>query len=600
MGDRQDRGAGPSLDAVLRALDLRGADLLAANLPKEDLAEASKLPEEARRRIEALTVRTDSEFYAYRRGFKAVKPSIPAPIFTTLAALLPNLRDLDLTGLSSNALPKTPVDRSYLYSALSALPLESLGLPSAHVAQGIECLAGSLSDLTLGSPHGAGTGDDGLPGRAVASIRQLHRLDRLSVVSVHLANPDPDASSSGSDDEEDEAVEEPPCAEQGGLAGLLNALPTALKKLVWIGEINDDYDSEVKATFSIKAGAVKDVSLDLTPCFPDNLSQLAADVLLPSAALRRKAEILVLPEMYLTCTSAGAWESVEELKPLMARFKQVYIGELNVSMPRPSRACPKPATEDEALRRAADHARSLGRTIAAVSKPAGCIGRLQLDGFPRREASLSVTYDGCAEGDKAAPLGLGPEAPPAALPSRFGVLQRALKRLGAGGQGGEQLVDSRVLLLLGPAAEQVAELGRGALEEWALRVERRAEAAALAGGPGAGAGPEEGGSGVLLSGVQALPQADAVLVECGEAEGALEAVEAALAGAAMQVLRCRLPEEMVEEGAEWCDALAWALRQVVPEAWDAAARAEPLHYRLQWLLEVRVMLSSLPPYLAMA
>ncbi|KAG2496305.1 hypothetical protein HYH03_005538 [Edaphochlamys debaryana] len=180
-----------------------------------------------------------------------------------------------------------------------------------------------------------------------------------------------------------------------------------------------------------------------------------------------------------------------------------------------------------------------------------------------------------------------------------------------------------------------------------MRVERRAEAAALAAGAGQAEG---GGSGVLLSGVLALPPAAAVVVECGEAEGGAEAVAAALEGEGLQAVpvplegaafewvmhdddsgdhpiisTCRdhfqrmldalddadarpaaapLPSSMVPtlalDGYLASTALAWALRQVVSEAWEAATPGVEFSQRLEWVFEVRDMLAELPAFVEAA
>ncbi|KAG2491016.1 hypothetical protein HYH03_010688 [Edaphochlamys debaryana] len=192
---------------------------------------------------------------------------------------------------------------------------------------------------------------------------------------------------------------------------------------------------------------------------------------------------------------------------------------------------------------------------------------------------------------------------------------------------------SHLLLLRGPAAGALCGLELEGLAEWAGRVERRAAEAIRAKlakryravlarrrkgqgwelqGP-AVRGAQNGGAGgplaewewadpyfacsvPLIDGVQALPAASALLLQCCwslDSQPMMEAVQRAAQAEAVEV----------EGGVGGCGAAGEGAEQVrltalqlLPDAWNAAAAAGVgLWERLEWAVRVRDVLAELPP-----
>ncbi|KAG2496317.1 hypothetical protein HYH03_005549 [Edaphochlamys debaryana] len=553
-------------------------------------------PEEARRRITSFNVFVDED---YNGGVVA------APVIMELTSLLPHLVELKLDELGQSSLACGAVDLRLMYGALSKLPsLNTLGLPTCAALPGIEALAGALTRLEVGSCEG--WDESLLTNGAVAAVQQLHRLSSLYLCGVSVS-----AEVDSSDDDDEPG----PSAQAGGLLGLLDALPPALNCLVWWGEAYDmpvciSHDRyNIKSSFTFHAHRFG----------LQRLARLAEDVLLPS----RNLEPLPL-----------------EIK--IDNLDASYAGLIGrASLRDLVKRCGSASAKTVAVDRSCE-----AEDIQAACRLVEAARDLRFDMFPRGPSYLSLPMR-AAEDAQAQAQALEPRAI-SSLPPLPALLLRALDQLASQPSEREGSGPCSVLLLLrGPTAAALSQLDEQELEAWAMWMERRAEAAALAAGAGQAEG---GGSGVLLSGVQAMPPAAALLVECGEAEGAAAAVAAALEGEGLEVvavpfqaigvawykrspdaehgdphetkiranLQQALPSPEGPEGAAHADAaaallpglvstlglhgylawtaLAWALQRVVSEVWEAGTPGVELSQRLEWVFGVRDMVDELPGF----
>ncbi|KAG2496300.1 hypothetical protein HYH03_005533 [Edaphochlamys debaryana] len=511
-------------------------------------------PEEALARITTMAVHVVD-------GDK--RATLPPPTFMQLASLLPNLRDLDLSNLRGGILPTAAVDLRLFYRGLSQLrSLEVLSLPTATALPGIEALAGSLQKLVADgwSDEEEDEDDTYLSARAVASLSQLTKLSYLMVRGAEL----------GQEEDEGGPGIQGGGQASGGLLGLLDAMPPALESILWgTGDADE-------LCVALRKGDGR-WALTVCYCATDDLIALAGDVLVPCRALRSAER----PRLILENITATAMDEQDE--EMLVALAQLY----DISM------------ETELVVDSSCGLEDLQPVLSMLSNTPA----VAVLGFPSDHHRYTISFSRPDGGPQQAGTGPRPLTAPGAL------LELALERLA----GCEPIPNQRsynwaeegsVLLLRGPAAAALSQLGPAALSEWALRVERGAEAAALAAGAGQAEG---GGSGVLLSGVQALPPAAALLVECGEAEGAGAAVAAALEGEGLQVVSLCRDAVVVDEGTGaypsaklYQNNLHWGLTSALHAAWGAALPITTLSERLEWVLAVREMLKELPAFVEAA
>ncbi|KAG2496290.1 hypothetical protein HYH03_005523 [Edaphochlamys debaryana] len=465
-------------------------------------------------------VSTRHNSYPYRRDMGNETPAMP---IMWLALLLPNLRELDLSGLRRSGraiLPSTPPQQRLMYDSLSKLAsLDTLSLPACDSLAGIEALAGTLQHLTIGQ-HPALVPYPGMhdPGYVIydydacwlapSDFSALSQLSSLRTLIMCGVDADWPASSEDEYDEGEEGVEQELVPPRGGLTALLNQLSPELCKLTWHGPcLGDEYD--IHLDFVIQGGTIDAVGVNLSQFCLAFLAGLAEELILPSRAWGSTRPELKLDDVYAPLGE----EDLKGLVALRQKFSIVAVDTLTLGG-----SC---GAED--LQPVADLLR-----LATSLK----FTRFSVFGDCLQLKSLAAE---AAAGEQRQ----GPAA--RLLPASSHVLLQALEDLtpagtGAGGVGllgsGSKGKDVRVLLARGAAAEALSQLDPAALREWAMRVERRAEAAALAAGAGAAEG---GGSGSLLSGVQALPPAAALVVECGWADGAADAVAVALGGEGLEL-----------------------------------------------------------------
>ncbi|KAG2496277.1 hypothetical protein HYH03_005510 [Edaphochlamys debaryana] len=514
-------------------------------------------PAEACSRITSYCARCDHD--------DAPGTTVPAPVIMQLVSLLPNLRKLDLEDLGNSSLSCMPADLSLMDRALSKLPsLETLGLPGPAALPGIEALAGSLKEIYISQTFYTTETEDMslLTAAAVASLQRLPHLTRLCLTGVETR---------GALAQEDDPAALGPEAPGGGLLGLLKNMPPRLESLYWNGPSGvPDSSDWICLRLTCANGRIIEITVEENPdgSTMQPLASVASDALLPCRALGPGPTPLALHNIY-----------VSRFEPHQALVLRALLQRCT------------PTTNTVAL---LDDESFLEDALALA---------------PALEVAPGLKFFGIhgsnwIEFSTQGPADLLAEAP---LPPPPALLERALDRLTApyAANPQDRCKDRALLLLRGPAAAALSQLGPAALSEWALRVERGAEAAALAAGAGQAEG---GGSGVLLSGVLALPPAAALVLECGEAEGAAAAVAAALEGEGLQVVtvaprpsNCRsYAVDRRTNGSRTSGALTWALQAVVPEAWHAAAASTAFVERLEWVYAVRDMLAQLPAFVEAA
>ncbi|KAG2496303.1 hypothetical protein HYH03_005536 [Edaphochlamys debaryana] len=485
--------------------------------------------------------------------------AISGPAFLGLAALLPRLESLDLSGLSTASLECGPADLHVMYQGLSGLPcLEELALRTPSHLPGVQALANTLITLRLGVNNKFGNDnedcDTWIDPATVQALVQLTSLRCLWLTRFAL------------EEDEDEVDEDEPGA-AGGLLGLLCHLPPALEVLCLPQCRLDVWELEGTAAVQHFEGnsylrqgritALELSSLSEAPVLPT----LARDVLLRCSALGPRLERLHLTSVLVDGLRAG--EDCEPVRALLQRCDRVEPA-------KELRAGPACSLED----------------LLWAHEALGPPSLISLYGLPAEWHSISFY------------LGNGPQAAQAPLPDPATVLQKAVQRLpsaqpgtagrGAGGQG-----PSRVLLLHGPAAGKLARRKPANLAKGVAALSSRLADPAL------------------LRGAQALPPAAAVLLECGEAEGAAAAVERAARAEGYEVARVPRGVTPITRDVHYLravaqqpgqpftshEALAWALRPVVEEAWAAATHLS-LRQRLEWALRVRKAVAGLPAFVA--
>ncbi|KAG2496319.1 hypothetical protein HYH03_005551 [Edaphochlamys debaryana] len=488
---------------------------------------------------------------------------IPPPVFSQLATALPNLRTLNLLGLGDCFSSYTPLDLSLMYCGLAGLEaLDYLLLPAAALLPGIEALAGSLERLHLTT--GGSAEREQLTPACVASLQQLRKLTGLTCRGSVNVEPSPST---------DAAI-----AARGGLVGLLAQPPPALQELDWTltwPDLNDLADMKIAWG---GAGRMARVTLSYIPL--DRVAALAREALMPCQASGSSKPLLVLDNPALTHLSAS---DLEDLRALVELYNVRFLTPLTVA----------PSTDQNLLEE--------------VLRVFGRVPQLAFAGFPAELHSITFQtgYPTAQPGGQT-----GPHALP--LPSVM--IVKALEAVAENqpesdsdaeveeGEDNDEYgplgpKQKPVLLVSGPAAAALSQQGRRVLRKWAT--ELRPKAAALAAGAGQAEG---GGSGVLLSGVQALPPAAALLVECGEAAVAAAAVAAALKGEGLNVVL--LPRKAIDvdddlylplDDSSAGNHLHFGLQQVMPAVWDeAAAAGVTLSQRLEWALAVQEMVEELP------
>ncbi|KAG2498985.1 hypothetical protein HYH03_003171 [Edaphochlamys debaryana] len=371
--------------------------------------------------------------------------SLPPPVIMQLALLLPNLRKLDLATLSGGILPTAEVDLSLFHGALSMLrSLEVLRLPTSDVLPGIEAVS-SLKELyVLGWHEGEDNSDCYLTAKAVASLHQLSKLTKLIIIGSEF---DP-IEDEGEGEDADVPVIKGGAPASGGLLGLLCALPPAVGGFFWGTGEADDISVALK---KVDGRCVMSVHF----CTAEQLADLATTVLLPCRTLWAGERC----KLRLEHVSVALVEE-HEAEALRALAQQYDI-----------------AMETELT---FDHSCDL-EDVQTMLSMLRTVPDLAFCGFPSEGHAVHISRpDGGPQQEE-------PAARP--LPAPGALLVLALDRL-AGREPPPDLEEpfrtwmkkAPKLLARGPAASEVSQLDRAGLEAWAMQMERRAEAAALAGG----------------------------------------------------------------------------------------------------------------------
>ncbi|KAG2501523.1 hypothetical protein HYH03_000030 [Edaphochlamys debaryana] len=514
------------------------------------LAPFTGMPEAARQRLASLAV----------RSLDTSEGSVTAPAVAQLAALLPNLRQLDLSNLRRlpcrylrDLMPRVD-DLAMIREALASLPaLVSLGLPDTLAAVGIEALSG-LQQLTLRvfEEHEAG-----LTATAVASLQQASHLPALRTLELVTAAVEP-CPEPGQGDPGD------PVKPGGGLLGLLNNLPPALEQLqltdCWAEVCDGEGVQMLDASFQLQEGRIQELDLSIPQArsLGEPVVELfVQDVLLPCAALGPRLPRLRLSVVLVDELARG----LESLRALLKRCDAVEVGQMWLG--------DEGSMED----------------LAAGLELMGTPEEVRLEGLPRTEQPdrrwtgtwFTVRLE----------VGQQPQPQPQPLPEPSVVLQRAVERLvpvgpededdGPGPRG------TAVFLLRGPEAARLAQLTGPQL---AARVESLRERT----------------PGVPSAYMQRLPAASVVLLECRQVDYELAAVVGVLEADGLESVWVRpAPGATDARGYrrscltnECLKDLNCVLQLVMTEAWEAAA-GRGLLERLGWALRVRQALAQLPP-----